>query len=406
MTIDNLPPTFCVAPFLQLTTHPSKSFSPCPYLGGTTWTRVYDSIQARWQSEDLESLRHQFQAGETPIVCHRCWNEESHGKRSLRQRLYDPETGQSDYAVINQSDLIPTLKQGLERRSYLQNPRILTIKNGNVCNAKCRSCHPNDSSRWGKDANQLHARLGFEFYPVDQQEKNWTDQEIDEIFDLSQHLARLELFGGEPLFNKKVISLLNRIIDAGHSRRIALYINTNGSVDMIQKIPEIRQFAAVEIGVSIDDIGQRFEYTRHGLTFADVIRNIRSWQHYFHTNGVKHSIDSITTVSILNVFYLPEIKAMVEQLLPLPPFWNLLIDPPHLTISNLHPDIKRPIIDKLSKDRQQFADLISVIDQPCNLKHWENFLTITSALDEIRSENFRQIFPEMSDLIATVARSS
>jgi len=152
------PKNFCIAPFVQHTTHPSGSFSPCPYLGGTTWAKKYDTILEQWQSPDLEQLRSDFLANKKTDTCSRCWHEEEHGKRSLRLRMFDPETKTSDYNYIQQDTFINKIETAISDGSYLSGPRVLTIKNGNICNAKCRSCHPGDSSRWIDDANK-HADI-------------------------------------------------------------------------------------------------------------------------------------------------------------------------------------------------------------------------------------------------------
>lgn len=393
-----LPENFCVAPFVQLTTHPTGSFSPCPYLGGTVWKHQYTSIVEQWRSEDLEQLRTDFVNNKQNAICNRCWHEEHNGKLSLRKRLYNPATKHSDYDVINHGSLIADLIDGLADKKYLASIPILTIKNGNLCNAKCRICHPGDSSRWAiEDASKLQQITGQTFYNVNQIERNWTDQQIEEIFELAQtNLKRLELFGGEPFYNKKVMALLNRIVDSGRAQHISLYVNTNGSVDFVQKNPCLAHFKEVEIGVSIDDLGHRFNYQRHGLDYDTVIHNVRTWQKFFESHGTKYFIDSITTVSVFNIWHLPEIKQAIRQILPQAPYWNLLINPDFLFVKNLPTAFKQEVIAKLSADRSEFADLINVIQQPQDEQAWNRFKTVTQNLDLIRNEKVEQIFPELA----------
>jgi hypothetical protein len=352
----------------------------------------------RWTGPDLENLRTQFKNNQQPEVCGRCWHEETNQKKSLRLRLYDPVAGTSDYSVINNTNSVSEMVAGLDSGEYLRGPKVLTIKNGNVCNAKCRSCHPGDSSRWLEDSIKLKSATNQEFYSITGEEKNWTDQQVDEIFELSKNLVRLELFGGEPLYNKKVLRLLDRIVENGHSKNLNLYINTNGSVDLIKQVPRIKEFKEIEIGVSIDDIGARFDYLRHGLDYQSVIDNVRSWQEYFSAHGSKYFIDSITTVSVYNILYLPEIKQQVMQLLPQSPFWNLLVNPDHMFIKNMPDQLKDLAITRLSTD-PEFDDLIQVIQQPADPLAWQRFLTITTALDTIRNENFRTTFPELANAL-------
>lgn len=395
----DLPENFCVAPFLQLTTHPTGSFSPCPYLGGTTWSKQYPTITERFQGQDLENLREQFLSNQKSSTCERCWHEERNNKKSLRLRLYDPVNKTSDYSVINNSSVVADLVHGLPSKKYLTDLKILTIKNGNICNAKCRVCHPGDSSRWAvEDAVKLKQLLGQEIYNTTSTERNWTDQQCDEIFEISKTLVRLELFGGEPLYNKKVLRLLDRIAEAGHSANITLYINTNGSVDLVRQIPRIAEFKEVEIGVSLDDIGKRFDYQRHGLEYKQVVENISRWQEHFSKLITPLLIDSITTVNVYNIWYLPEIKESVQKILPLEPFWNLLVNPDHLFIKNLPDSVKQQIIKKLSSD-SGFEEIINVLTQPRDPAAWEKFIKVRDALDTIRNENFQQVFPEFAALI-------
>ena len=397
--MNKLPENFCVAPFIQCTTHPLTSFSPCPYLGGTVWGGVKQDILSQWTSDDLESLRQDFIDNKKSDICTRCWHEESNNKKSLRLRLFDPINKTTDFSFIDPGTFTQHIQNKINTKDYLAGPEVLTIKNGNVCNAKCRVCHPGDSSRWVSDARQLFERTGKKHYDISQQEKNWSDNQVDEILSLAKNLKRLELFGGEPMYNKKVHRMLERIVELGYAKNIILYINTNGSVDIVEKLPFIREFKQIEIGVSIDGVGDQFDYIRHGLLWQDVKSNVVKWRKYFDHHQVHYSIDAICTVEILNVYYLPEIKQAVKEILPLAPFWNLLTYPNYLFIKNIPESIKTHIIAKLSQDPEEFQDIIQIIQQPADLSQWSNFIEITNTLDDIRNESFRLTFAEFYNII-------
>lgn len=394
----NLPERFCIAPFYQLTTHPTGSYSPCPYLGGTSWKNS-GSILDKWKNKSLEDLRKDFLENKQPDICSRCWHEEKNGKRSLRLRLFDPINFTSDYSIYSDNLTQESIINHVKSRNYLNSPKVLTIKNGNICNAKCRVCHPGDSSRWISDSKKLDLSIREEYgYNINSKEINWSDEQIQEILYISKNLVRLELFGGEPVYNKKVHKLLLEIVRRGYSENITLYINTNGSVDIVQKIPFIKEFKKVEIGVSIDGIGEHFDYIRHGLNYHQVKNNVISWKNYFTQNNVDFFIDSISTVEILNVFYLPELKKSVMEFLPLSPFWNLLIEPKYLFIKNMPDHVKYSVIEKLSP-HEDMKEIINVINQDAELEHWNKFLQITSTIDYIRNENFSKTFPEFYSII-------
>jgi hypothetical protein len=101
------------------------------------------------------------------------------------------------------------------------------------------------------------------------------------------------------------------------------------------------------------------------------------------------------------VYYLPELKAAVEEILPLAPFWNLLVYPEYLFIKNMPDHVKSAVVKKLSLD-PEFDDLISVIQQPSDLTQWQKFLRFTQGLDQIRNESFRSTFPEFAAIIDNV----
>ena len=111
-------------------------------------------------------------------------------------------------------------------------------------------------------------------------------------------------------------------------------------------------------------------------------------------------IDSITTVSVYNILYLPEIKESVQRILPQPPFWNLLITPDHLFIKNMPDQIKYQIIKKLElESNSEFETIINVLSQPRDPIAWTKFIQIRDALDTIRNEDFQKIFPELAAMI-------
>ena len=99
----------------------------------------------------------------------------------------------------------------------------------------------------------------------------------------------------------------------------------------------------------------------------------------------------------MNVYYLPELKEAVQEVLPLTPFWNLLVNPPHLFIKNMPDHVKSAVIEKLGTDLD-FQELISVIQQPAEMQYWDQFLEITAGLDSIRQENFKDTFSEFAKL--------
>lgn len=397
------PKNFCIAPFLQLTTHPSGSCSPCPYLGGTTWPPSDNTITELWTNPGLEQLRQDFKDGKRNPICGRCWHEEDNGKESLRQRMFNPETETSKFRMFEEDSGI--INQRMADDAYLSGPVILTIKNGNICNAKCRTCHPVDSSRWHSDAKKIYEATKYQYYNFaaldNKPDTNWSDAQLDEIVALCGHVRRLELFGGESAYNKQVRALLTRLVDAGLSKNLTLYLNTNGGVDITEEWPFLREFKNIEVMVSIDGINEQFDYIRHGVEYREMLKNVRSMQRYALKHRYDLSVRTICTVNILNVFYLPELKEALSKVVLKPPFLNLLVDPPHLFIKNMPDHVKQAVAEKLGQD-PYYADIITIMQQSSDMDQWQSFLQITGVLDQVRKEDFRSTFKEFNSIITKV----
>jgi len=402
----SLPENFCIAPFVQMTTHPSGTYSPCPYLGGTTW---YDSksFKDKWSSSAFENLRTEFLDNQRSSICTRCWDEEAAGKKSLRLRMLDPVNLETEYKIIATDGFNKDVEQYVNSGEYKSGPKILSIKNGNVCNAKCRSCHPEDSSKWIQDANKQKAHADQQFFKFEKQvfyktglrESNWDNDQVDQLLELFPNLKRLELFGGEPLYNKKVIGLLNKAIDLGHGTNMDLYVNTNGSVNILQKIKHIDQFNEIDIGVSIDAPPEHFSYVRHPLKFSAVQENVKNWLNYFIHNNINYNLQSISTVSIYNVLYLPELEKEIIALTGHSPFWNILIYPKHLSIASLPLEVKNTVADKLKK-YGGFDEIINfMFNNATSEQDLKEFFAVRDQLDSIRNESFADTFPELHQLL-------
>jgi hypothetical protein len=170
-------------------------------------------------------------------------------------------------------------------------------------------------------------------------------------------------------------------------------------VDITAKILNIDQFKDIDIGVSIDAIAEHFTYVRHPLTLDQVKENVRSWHRYFQSKNVQSNIQSITTVSILNIYYLVELKRTIESIMGQTPFWNLLIHPQHLSIVNLPQEVKNVVVEKLRGD-PEFDEFINfMMNNAADQHQWRNFFTIRDALDDIRGEKFDAVFPEFAGII-------
>lgn len=150
------------------------------------------------------------------------------------------------------------------------------IKFNNTCNLACRMCRPADSSTW---AQQLTGEFTDPYYKKFK-EQNW-HKEIDTVLDELHNAKYLKFTGGEPFMIPQVWKVLNKCIELDIAKDIEVYITTNGT--MLKHLDVLDQFKNVELLVSIDAIGKRYEYIRPGATWDQVSNNVLEMSKRFTT---------------------------------------------------------------------------------------------------------------------------
>ena len=89
----------------------------------------------------------------------------------------------------------------------------LDFRFSNLCNFKCRSCRPEWSSTWAKEAstNQNHPYQDWDGYIP---RHNLTEEEfIDKFRNTLKTVKRIYFAGGEPLAAKEHYWILNYLIE-------------------------------------------------------------------------------------------------------------------------------------------------------------------------------------------------
>ena len=106
-----------------------------------------------------------------------------------------------------------------------------------------------------------------------------------------------------------------------------------------------------------------------------------------------------STVSTLNVWYLPEILKTFDGWNKTNVFLNILENPTYYNIKNIPPDIKELIEGKLKSD-PRFDSIIGFMNSvQYDQKQWESFKFWTKQKDDYRNNNFQFTFPEYHSII-------
>ena len=265
-------------------------------------------------------------------------------------------------------------------------PFYIDLKLTNVCNMKCRMCGPMASSLIQKENAKEYGDKGDAYW---HQDKLIGTHNLESFMSWLPEINWLCFTGGEPFVGKENRQLLQMIIDKGYSDKIDLHFNTNGMLmpDIIIKI--LNQFRDVSIAFSIDDIGERLEYHRHGAVWETIKNNVAK----VPDNMTKHIF---TTINNYNIWYADEAYDELRKLTNNISY-DFVYEPAALSPRTLNKTIKKAVINKF-QDQPYFERLVKYVQndgEDLTTKFHEQITT----LDKIRNENFDEVFPEWSERI-------
>ena len=377
---------------------------------GTIYSISDSTYSEILNSNYMKNLRSEMREGKEPSNCNTCWEDERKGKES--KRIFYNNLFLNNYKVYIDFDKEP------------EQPMDLQIAIGNICNLKCRTCTAVYSSKWVKESVDRGIKIWKPEVKTDlhdfQNSKFWED-----IDNWSQNIKRLEIMGGEPFYMKEFKRLIERLIDNGTSKNISLNLSTNGTIydhDLIDKI--LNNFDSLGFNVSIDGIGEHFDYIRHGNNWNNVKDNLDKFYHLLgNQEQYKWNPDShwkfhfgITiTVSNMNFMYLREIHKFFEDNYPYLKIWNNSVYFPMYYSASVIPEFaKGKYLDRVAHperygmppwDNKKYSnDILPMINHAMN-KHdneqWRAFVHEMTQADNYREESFSETFPELWDLVKT-----
>lgn len=348
-----------------------------------------DSLVDHFNSIDLIQLRKDAAEGIRNPGCHRCWQEEDGGRDSKRIR--------------------DNLKYK-ERKEEWHGLAYLELNLGNQCNLRCKTCNPQASSQWAKEAydtvylyridyKSYNERLKMFHNSYDDESTFWAEFE-----NVLPTIRQLDFYGGEPFMAKKMWRILQSAVSKEYAKDIELHFNTNGSF-WPDNVSLFQHFKSVSVAFSIDGIGNKFEFTRYLSNWEVAKENIMKAR---LTPNIK--ISWCVTLSTLNIYDLPNIlEEYQNHYSDIGLYLNLVHNPEHFNISIMPDDIKSKVIDKLNsvpKNNRAWNQLPGIIgfieNGKYNPEYWANFLTNVRMQDHYRNENYAEIYPEFSKLIGYV----
>jgi radical SAM protein with 4Fe4S-binding SPASM domain len=374
-----LPETFCVLPWINLSTDVNGSLRPCCKFAQPSIDNEYQlpnmkdgSLLELWNHEKFQNLRRAFLDGKKPTECSSCWNEEAAGLSSFRTEF-----------VQNKKIRITGRQFGLVADS---GPLSLDLKLNNVCNLKCRICGPQASSTFLKEHQErFNIKITDGNYWLSDKILGTENESVIKLW--ASELQHLEITGGEPMASPENIKILEILIASERAHEITILLNTNGTLYNKKFINLLTKFKHVTISLSIDDIGPRLEYQRYPTDWSTIQQNLEKFCQLrdLHPNIC---LTLCPTVSVFNVYYLPEYIKWANGL-NIGRYYNVLHYHPCYSIKNLPETIKELVREKLTEP--EFINIINFL----NLNSEElipEFIKQVTELDRHRHQSFTDVF--------------
>ena len=386
---------FCALPFTYVYVDSLNEYKLCSDARLSSQINTNDmSILTYFNSDYLREIRDDMLKGHLSEkirgTCIRCIEREELGLWSRREtnvKKYVIETYKKNFYNLPTSDTIK-------------------LKFGNLCNLKCLTCGPYSSSRWAKErssvkelevfkelkdeiseasyekyGNLYQQSFDYEFeHDLARLQYNFDKKFYTELKVLLKNLRNIIISGGEPFLNENFYDFLQWLIDNNFSKNLSIFVFSN-----MTKLPKnfktfYDKFKSFTINVSIDGVDKKDEYIRRGTNFEEKTKNIRQLVSHF-------KIEFCVTLSILNVGYQSDIIKYCSQFNKNPSFFNTLVEPFYLQISNLPNDIVEIYVNK-----KQYHKLYE--SRLKNIEHFKIGMKFLKKYDAIHNTNLLEEWPE------------
>ena len=377
------------------------------------------SLEEIWNNDTMKRIRKQVLNNERPPECAPCFNLEDQGVESLRQRHIEPKIPESRITLYPRA--LDTLNDDFTMPFEIP---TMEIKLNNLCNLKCRMCHPMDSTSWN-DWDQVE-----EFYKKENnfmvkviQDLNLKNKPYLDKFEDNPHwwasfekllpyFQRVEFAGGEPLMDPQHYRILDMLKPYG--KNIEIKYATNGTTLGIKGGRNIHDywphFKSIAVNVSIDGLDNVYSYIRGNGDYSDIIRNVAVIK---QIPNVRRIVGAVA-VQVSNVLILDKmIESFLDDLGII--FYTNMVNYPNVLCPQVLPaELKLLAIARLESVSLRVKDFKMVKENPALLEltlgqiqgiinflnakdqseKWQDCIEFNRRLDVTRSQRFVDANPE------------
>ena len=382
-----------------------------------------ESLEDIWNNDTMKRIRRQVTSGERPPECDQCFSLEDQGVESLRQRHIGGKIPEA------RANLYPNALDSL-KDDFSMPFEIPTIelKLNNLCNLKCRMCHPMDSTAWNdwSEVKEFYKKEGNIMYAIVEEHDLERKPHLDKFQDspewwaslekLLPHFRRVEFAGGEPLMDPQHYRILDMLAPYGNQIEIKYATNLSMLGKSNRTVWEYwPKFKSVAVNVSIDGLGSSYEYIRGNASWSELVNNIKQIQTIPNISRIVGAV----TVQVSNVLVLDKIieyflndlgiifhthrveypKLLSAQVLPrelqvlaITKLHAVKEHLPEFKMIKLHPEL-------LIYTQGQIQDNINYLMARDQSELWQDCVAFNQALDKTRDQSFIEVTSEFKHFV-------
>ncbi len=248
----------------------------------------------------MRGIRKSMLQGQWPAACERCMVTEEAGGNS-RRCAENEHFAQHIPWILEHTDKEGRAPAHIRSRDF---------RLGNLCNLRCRMCHPRASKllleEWNRASRKSLRVTGEKAAKL--ADMDWfRDAALWDAFTASlPDLEHLHFAGGEPLVIPEVLQALELCVEHGVAGRIELTFNTN-----VTKLPRRHRelwprFRKVNLVCSVDAFEPLNDYIRFPAKWKTIARNLDRIDREHEALNIGWATVS-ATVQVYNIFHLAEL---------------------------------------------------------------------------------------------------
>ena len=347
---------YCAAPWRGLHINPQGNVKTCcagnpNMLGNLNSNSIIEILNNSIMTEVRASLAQ----GQAHEYCSNCVQAERFGADSERA-WHNRVNPNFDYATAG------------DQYHY---PVIFDVRWNTTCNLSCNYCGPKCSSKWAS----------IKGMPFRSGTKPYYEQVCDFLDQHGEHIHEVAMVGGEPL----LLPENERLLDVVPESTIITLI-TNMSVDLqknrvFQKLAQRRN---VGWSMSFDNIGDRFEYVRHGADWQLLQDNLQTVKYLMQNNGHWGGIHAV--YNIYSATRVCELRQFAQDT-GITVLWQNLFYPDYLDPFQHGPEVA----ELASQEIRRFSAM-HVVKTPAEQQFFDRVLAkySQSTPDPVIQQKFRQ----------------